>query len=235
MAAPVAATIGLRGSGSEVPGFFPADTFDFRQMQEQLDFPDRVVPNWFGHGLSVPPDLGVGPGSTEALHRQSTLRPPTLHPARRKRRAGDRITTDFNLEADLASKGTQRGTPRKRALFGHACGENGSPTVDLTEAQADDDSPAWAHSSGVGLMDIVARLQREVEWLRSDPLFNRTGGGGGSAILASALAPDRFYIDESASVCGVNELGSVPYKYLMPLWSQTVGTMRPRHCSCFHI
>ena len=88
----------------------------------------------------------------------------------------------------------------------------GSPTVDLTEAlagwSADDDSPEWAHSSGVGLMDTVVRLQREVEELGSDPLFNRTGGGG--AILASALAPDHFYIDESAPVCGDNELGSVP-------------------------
>ena len=210
MAAPVGATVGLRGSGSKVPEFFPADTFDFGQMQEQLDFPDRVVPSWFGHGLSLPPDSGVGLGSTGALYRQSTLRPPTIYPARRKRWAGVRITTDFNLEADLVLEGTQRGTPRKRALFGRACGENGSPTINLTEAQAgrsaDDDSPEWAHSSGVGLMDTVARLQRDVEELRSDPLFNRSGG----AILASALTPDRFYIDKNAPVCGVNELGSVP-------------------------
>ena len=109
----------------------------------------------------------------------------------------------------MALEGTQRGTPRKRALFGRACGGNGSPTVDLTEAQAgrsaDEDSPEWAHSSGVGLMDTVARLQREVEELHSDPLFNRSG-----AILASALVPDRFYIDENASFCRVNKLGSVP-------------------------
>ena len=67
----------------------------------------------------------MGLGSTEALNRQSTLRPPALHPARWKRRAGGRITTDFNLEADLASEGTQRGTPRNRALLGCACGELG--------------------------------------------------------------------------------------------------------------
>ena len=89
MAAPVGATVGLRGSGSKVPGIFSEDEFDFGQMQEQLDFPDRVVPSWFGHCLSLPPDSGVGLGSTEALYRQSTLRPPTLHPARRKRWAGD--------------------------------------------------------------------------------------------------------------------------------------------------
>ena len=128
------------------------------------------MPRWFGHGLLLPPD---------ALYRQRTLRPPTLHLTRRKRRAGGLITTDFNLDADLASEGTQRGTPRKRALLGRTCGDNGSPTVDLTEAQAgrsaDDVSPEWAHSPGVGLMDTVARLQREVEELRSDPLFNCTG------------------------------------------------------------
>ena len=90
--------------------YVPTYLFDFGQMQEQLDFPDRVVPRWFGHGLSLPPDSGVSLGSTEALYRQSTLRPPTLHPTRWKRRAGGRITTDFNLEANFASKGTQRGT-----------------------------------------------------------------------------------------------------------------------------
>ena len=59
--------------------------------------------DWFGHGLSLPPDSGVGLGSTErtgekgaARYKQSTLRPTTLHPARWKRRAGGRMTTDFN-------------------------------------------------------------------------------------------------------------------------------------------
>ena len=49
-------TIGLQGSGLRVPGIFPTDTFDFGQMQEQLDFPDRDVPRWFGHALSLPLD-----------------------------------------------------------------------------------------------------------------------------------------------------------------------------------
>ena len=114
-------------------------------MREQLDFLDRVVPDWFGHGLSLPPDSGVGLGSTErteekgaARYKQSTLRPTTLHPARRKRRAGVLITTDFDLEVGLASEGTQRGTPRKRALSGRGrgCGGNESPTDDLAEIQA---------------------------------------------------------------------------------------------------
>ena len=115
MAAPVGATIGLRGSGSKVPGIFPT-----------------------GRGLSLPPDSGVGLGSTEALHRQSTLRPPTLHTTRRKRRAGVRIITDFNLEADLALEGTQRGTPHKRALFQRACGGKR-----VTDSRPDGD-PCWA-------------------------------------------------------------------------------------------
>ena len=59
------ATIGLRGSGSKISGIGPTDTFDFGQMQEQLDFPDGVVPDWFGHGRSLPPDSGMGLGSTD--------------------------------------------------------------------------------------------------------------------------------------------------------------------------
>ena len=50
----------------------------------------------------------------------------------------------------------------------------------MAEAQAglstDNDIPEWTHSSGVGLTDTVARLQREVEDLRSDFMFNHTGG-----------------------------------------------------------
>ena len=85
-----------------------------------------------------------------------------------------------------------------------ACG-NGSPTVDLTKAQvgrlADDDSPEWAHSPGVGLMDTVARLQREVEELRSDPLFNRAG--------VAPSSPQRSHRTVFTSTKVVNELGSV--------------------------
>ena len=72
------------------------------------------------------------------------------------------MTTDFDREADLASEGTQRGTPRKRALFGLGCGGSESPIDDVAEAQAglssDNDIPEWTHSSGVGLTDTVARL-----------------------------------------------------------------------------
>ena len=185
MADPAGATVGLRGCGLKSSGVFPSDMLDFRQ--DQLEFPDKVVPRWFGHGLSLPPDSGVGLGSTEragekgaARRKQSTLRPTIPHPAQRKRRAGSRMTTDFDLEADLASEGTQRGTPRKRALFGVGCCGSESPIDDATEVQAglsaDNDIPEWTHSSGVGLADMVARLQREVEDLRSDSMFNHTGG-----------------------------------------------------------
>ena len=41
---------------------------------------------------------------------------------------------------------------------------------------ADNNIPEWTHSSGVGLTDTVARLQREVEDLCSDSMINHTGG-----------------------------------------------------------
>ena len=102
------------------------------------------------------------------------------------------MTTDFDLEVDLASEGT----PRKRALFGRGCGGGESPINNLAEAQggysADYDVPGWPHSSGVEFTNKVACLQREVKDLRTESMFNHTGG---DAILASALAPDRFYVD----------------------------------------
>ena len=55
MATPEGATVGLCGRGSKSSGVFPSDAFDFRQMQEQLEFLDKVV-QWFGHSLSFPLD-----------------------------------------------------------------------------------------------------------------------------------------------------------------------------------
>ena len=53
MDAPVGATVGLRGRGVKSSEVFPSDTFDFRQMQEQLDFPDKFVTSL------CPGDLGM--------------------------------------------------------------------------------------------------------------------------------------------------------------------------------
>ena len=82
MAAPAGATVGLRGHGLKSSGVFLSDTFDFCRIR---------LPRWFGHGLSLPPDSGVGLGSTErtgekgaARRKQSTLRPTIPHPAQRK-------------------------------------------------------------------------------------------------------------------------------------------------------
>ena len=199
--AALAPTVGLHGSVSKVSKIFVSDMFDFGQMREQLDFPDRVVPGWFGHGLSLPPDSGVGLGSTErtgekgeACCKQSTLRPTTLHPARRKRRAGGRMTTDFDLEADLESERTQRGTPPKRALFGRGCRGSESPTDDLAEAQA-----GWSATisrSGLTLPEWGFLIQSHAyrgKWKICVRILCSTTPGG--AILTSALAPDHFYVN----------------------------------------
>ena len=57
---------------------------------------------------------------------------------------------------DLASEGTQKGTPRKRALFGHGCGGSESPINDVAEARTgfsvDYDILGWSHSPGAELM-----------------------------------------------------------------------------------
>ena len=73
-------------------------------------------------------------------------------------------------------EGTQRGMPRKRALFGPGCCGSESPVGDVAEAQvgwpAEDNFPEVARNPGVGLVDVVARLQREVEDLHSESLYD---------------------------------------------------------------
>ena len=179
MAAPAGSTIRLCGRGSKSSGVFPSDACDFRRMQEQLEFPDRAVSQWFGHGLSLPPDSGIGLGSTERTGRRGR---PVLSRVRSGRRShirlngndGPRIVT---WRQNWRRKG-HRGVHLKRVLFGlGGCGSE-SPIDNVAEAQAglsaDNDLPEWAHSSGVGLMDTVARLQREMEELCSDSIYNHT-------------------------------------------------------------
>ena len=78
--------IGLYSRSAKSSVIFPTDTFDFGRMQEQLEFPDRNVPRWCGHGLSLTRDLGIGLGSAErtgekglARFGQSTFRSTIPH------------------------------------------------------------------------------------------------------------------------------------------------------------
>ena len=82
MTAPAGAAVGRGSHGLESSGILPTDMFDFSRMQEQLECQDKVVPRWFGHSLSLPPDSGIGLGTTvrmerrgEGRRRQGTLRP----------------------------------------------------------------------------------------------------------------------------------------------------------------
>ena len=81
----------------------------------------------------------------------------------------------------------------------------------MAEAQAgwssDNDIPEWPHASGARLTDTVVRLQREVEELRSDRLFNHTGGGGHPR-LSSRAGP--FLRRLKCLALQFYELGSVP-------------------------
>ena len=87
--------------------------------------------------------------------------------------------TDSDMGLDVMFEGTQRGMPRKRALFGPGCSESESPVSDLAEAQTgwptEDDFPEGARSPGVGLADVVARLQKEVGDFRSESGYDCRG------------------------------------------------------------
>ena len=65
---------------------------------------------------------------------QSTFRSTIPQLTRRKRRAGGRVMTDSDMGLDVMFEGTQRGMPRKRALFGPGCSESVSPVSDVAEA-----------------------------------------------------------------------------------------------------
>ena len=130
MAAPAGATVGRYSRSPESSRIFPTDTFDFGRSTSDgfRTDADKVIPRWGGHGLSWPPDSGIDLGSAErtrgnGLGRfgQSTFRSTIPHPTQRKRRAGSRVTTDSDLQTNVMFEGTQRGTPRKGALFGPGC------------------------------------------------------------------------------------------------------------------
>ena len=87
--------------------------------------------------------------------------------------------SDSDIGLDVMFERTQTGTPRKRALFGPDCSESVSPVSDVAEAQTgwpiEDEFPEGARSPGVGLADVVARLQKEVEDFRSESGYDCPG------------------------------------------------------------
>ena len=98
-------------------GIFPADTLDFGgSISDGLRTDvDKVMPRWGGHGLSWPPDSGIGLGSDgrtrgRGLGRfdQSTFWPTIPQLTRRKRRAGGRVMTDSDMGLDVMLERTQR-------------------------------------------------------------------------------------------------------------------------------
>ena len=72
--------------------------------------------------------------------------------------------TDSDMGLDVMPEGTQRGTPRKRALFGPGCSRSVSPVSDVAEART-----GWPiEDEFLDLADVVAHLQKEVEDFRSE-------------------------------------------------------------------
>ena len=67
-------------SGALAPGMF-----DLGQKQHHLEPPDGGKPKWLGHGLTLPLDMEMRPGTLEQLvgpgaarHRQEVTRPTYL-------------------------------------------------------------------------------------------------------------------------------------------------------------
>ena len=117
-------------------GIFPADPFDVgRSISDGLRTDVvKVMPRQYGHGLSWPPDSGISlssdgrtQGSGVGRFDQSTFRQSISQPPRRKRRAAGQMMTDSDMGLDVMPEGTQRGTLRKRALFGPGCSHSVSP------------------------------------------------------------------------------------------------------------
>ena len=78
--------------------------------------------------------------------------------------------TDSDMGLNVMLEGTQRDTPRMRALFGLGCSNSVSPVSEVVEAQTGwpIEDPEGARSPGVDLADAVACLQKEVEDFRSE-------------------------------------------------------------------
>ena len=115
----------LRGSSWKSSGAIPSDRFDLGQMQDRIGFLDKGEPRCFGHSLSLPPDTGMCPGTTQlaedpgvARHMRGATRPTFLNLAQWRRRVGSQIPTGFNFEADSGSEHSHGCLPRGGYLFG---------------------------------------------------------------------------------------------------------------------
>ena len=160
----------------------PTDPFDVgRSISDRLQTDvGKDMPRRGGHGLSWPPDSGIGlssdgrtQGSGVGRFDQSTFWQSISQPHRWKRRAAGRMMTDSGMGLGVMPEGTQRGTPRKRALFGPGCSHSVSP-VSIAEARL----------GGRSRMRIRIWLLREI----SDS--------------APALGLGRIYVNDCAHVCG---------------------------------
>ena len=69
------------------------------------------------------------------------------------------MMTDSDMGFDVMPGGTQRGTPRKRALFGPGCSHSVSPVSDVVEARTgwpiEDEFPEGVWFSGVDFVGLV--------------------------------------------------------------------------------
>ena len=124
---------------------------------------------------------------------QDTFRPTSPQPVGRKRRVGDRLALGPGIGMPVSNKGALWGTPRKRALFG-SDGQNsissgsdvpeGSsgwppdgeyPEVAQSRRSPQDDYIEGTRSPSVKLVDVVLRLQKDMEDFRAESGYGSAG------------------------------------------------------------
>ena len=108
-----------RGDIPNHSGALAPDMFDFGRRQHHLELPDGGKPRWFGHGLSLPPDTDMHPGTAEqvvglgtARHSQGATRPTYLDLAQRRQEAGIWIPTGFESENNPGPESSHGYLPR---------------------------------------------------------------------------------------------------------------------------
>ena len=197
------------------------------------------------------PDSGIGHTglhySDPSCYPGNTFQPTSPQPIRCKRRAGDRVGTISDVGRDVRREEARWGTPRKRALFGPEGQNSISSGSDVAEAQLgwppDDEFPAvaqsgWppedeyleeARSPRVELVDVVARLQKELAEFRTE-------FGYGSARRPAIPSQTRVGLDLSRRRCPCmrgSPVGTNVGKCLRLLCVRTDGTeSRQRFSLC---